>query len=58
MADDLTNRGPQDRAQINVNEDHEMRYWTVACDVAEAELRMAVAAVGTSSEAVRDYLGR
>ena len=58
MADDLSNRGPQDRARIDVNEDHEVRYWTAAYDVTEAELRLAVAAVGTSSEAVREYLGR
>jgi len=28
MADDLKNRGAQDRARVNVNEDHEVRYWT------------------------------
>ena len=27
MADDLTNRGAQDRSRINVNEKHEVRYW-------------------------------
>jgi len=28
MADDTNNRGAQDRGRINVNEDHEIRYWT------------------------------
>lgn len=57
MADDLSNRGPQDRSQINVNESHEMRYWTQALGVTEAKLRSAVAAAGTSAHAIRDYLG-
>ena len=59
MADDLSNRGPQERAQMNVHEEQDdVRYWTAAYDVTEAELRLAVAAVGTSSEAVREHLGR
>ena len=28
MADDRTNRGPQDRSRINLGEDYEVRYWT------------------------------
>jgi hypothetical protein len=28
MADDKTNRGPQDRTRINLSEDYEVRYWT------------------------------
>ncbi len=28
MADDLSKRGPQDATRINVNEAHEVRYWT------------------------------
>ncbi|VTU36181.1 DUF3606 domain-containing protein [Variovorax sp. PBL-E5] len=58
MADDLTNRGGQDRTRINVNEDHEVRYWTKALDVDEATLRKAVAEAGTSAEAVRSFLGK
>nr|WP_291642327.1 DUF3606 domain-containing protein [Bosea sp. (in: a-proteobacteria)] len=27
MADDKTNRGPQDRARVNLSEDYEVRYW-------------------------------
>ena len=27
MADDLANRGPQDRARISLSEEHEVRYW-------------------------------
>ena len=58
MPDDTTQRGAQDRARINVNEDHEIRYWTQALGVTEEELREAVAAVGVSAEAVRDHLGK
>lgn len=56
MSDDLNNRGQQDRARINLNEDHELRYWTEALGVSEARLRQAVQAVGVSADAVRAYL--
>jgi hypothetical protein len=56
MADDLSNRGPQDRARININETHELDYWSEALGCTEQQLRDAVAAVGVSSESVREYL--
>ena len=28
MADDLKNRGAQDRSRVNVHEDCEVRFWT------------------------------
>jgi len=56
MADDLTNRGAQDRARININEPHEVRYWTDALNIDEARLRALVAEVGTSADAVRERL--
>jgi hypothetical protein len=56
MADDLTNRGAQDRARININEPHEVRYWTDALNIDEAQLRALVAEVGPSAEAVRERL--
>ena len=58
MADDLSDRGAQDRARINVNEEHELRYWMEALGVSEKELRAAVSAVGVSAEAVRQRLGK
>ena len=58
MADDTNNRGAQDRGRINVNEDHEIRSWTQALGVTEAQLREAVAAVGVSADAVRQHLGK
>ena len=58
MPDDLSKRGPQDRSRINTSEPHELRYWTQALGVSEAQLRAAVAAAGNSVEAVRRYLGK
>lgn len=58
MPDDKSDRGAQDRARINVNEDHEVRYWTQALGVSEEQLRKAVAAVGVSADAVRQHLGK
>lgn len=56
MSDDLSKRGPQDRSRINVNEPHELRYWTQALGVSESQLRDAVKAVGPSATAVREHL--
>lgn len=56
MSDDLSNVGGADRARINVNEQHELRYWTEALGVDETVLREAVQAVGVSANDVRDYL--
>lgn len=56
MADDLNNRGPQDRARIAVGESHELRYWTLALGVTEDQLKEAVRAVGNGADAVRTYL--
>ena len=58
MADDLNERGAQDRSRINVNEAHEVRYWTQRFGVTEAQLRQAVADVGVSADAVAQHLGK
>jgi Protein of unknown function (DUF3606) len=57
MTDDRTKRGPADAARININEEHELRYWTKTLNVPEAELRDAVAAVGVMTKDVRSHLG-
>lgn len=56
MADDKTNRGPQDRSRINVNEPYEVQYWTKKFGVNEAQLRAAVAKVGVMADDVERYL--
>jgi hypothetical protein len=58
MADDLSKRGPQDATRIIVNELHEVRYWTQALGVTEAQLRSAIAAAGVEVRDVRVYLGK
>ena len=56
MSDDLSNRGAQDRSRINVNEDHEVRYWTEKFGVSADALRNAVTAVGPGADAVAQRL--
>lgn len=47
-----------DDAVIDVTELREVDHWTEALGVTEAELRLAVAAVGDSARDVRDHLGK
>jgi len=56
MGDDRSNRGPQDRARVNVSEDYEVRYWCGKFGCTAAELREAVDAVGVMADAVGAYL--
>ena len=58
MADDLNNRGQQDRTRINVHEEHEVRYWTEALGVSKEQLEAAVKEVGPLASAVRQRLGK
>jgi hypothetical protein len=58
MSDNLNNRGPQDRAHINVNETWEVTYWTKELGVSKEELEKAVKAAGTQATAVRRHLGQ
>ncbi len=54
MPDDLNNRGRPDRAHINVNEEHEVRYWTKELGISEELLKEIVSRVGTSPSKVRE----
>ncbi|MBC3376176.1 DUF3606 domain-containing protein [Pseudomonas sp. SWRI92] len=56
MADDLSNRGPQDRNRINTSEDWELRYWAKEFGVTEDELKAAVKAAGPVADDVRKQL--
>ena len=56
MADDKTRRGPADRSRINVNESYELSYWTKRFNCSAEELRAVVKAVGTSADAVENYM--
>jgi hypothetical protein len=56
MADDKSNSGRQDRQRINVNEDYEVNDWSRKFGVTAAELKRAVATVGTSADDVEQFL--
>ena len=58
MADDLSNRGVQDRARVNISEGHEVRYWTEKWGISAAQLADAVRKVGVSADAVAKQLGK
>jgi len=56
MSDDLKNRGPQDRNQINVNESWELDYWSDKLGVSKDRLKAAVQSVGPAVEEVKAEL--
>lgn len=56
MADDLGKRGPQDRSRVNVNEPHEIAWWTQKFGVSEQQLREAVKKAGVSAKDVETLL--
>lgn len=58
MADNLNERGPQDRSRVNVNEPWELQYWSRKFGVSEDQLKDAVKAAGTSADAVGKHLGK
>jgi CRISPR/Cas system-associated endonuclease Cas3-HD len=58
MADNLGERGMHDRSRINVNQPHEISYWSKKFGVSEAELRSAVEQVGPMADKVEQHLGR
>jgi hypothetical protein len=58
MADDKSNRGPQDAARINIHEDYEVEYWTKKFGVSRSELEAAVAKAGVGADAVAKELGK
>jgi hypothetical protein len=58
MADDTTKRSPQDAARVNVNERHEVAYWTKKWGVTEEKLKEAVTRVGVMVKDVAKHLGK
>ena len=58
MADDLKNRGAQDRARVNIHEVHEIRYWTEKWGITKEQLVAAVGKAGVSVDAVAKELGK
>jgi hypothetical protein len=58
MADDLKNRGSQDRSRINTSEEHEVQYWTKDLGVSAADLKRLVQMHGSSAEKIREVVGK
>lgn len=58
MADDLKQTGARDDTRINVDQDHELTYWSQKLGVSRDQLREAVAKVGPMVKSVQQHLGR
>ncbi len=56
MADDKSNRGPQDRSRISLSEDYEVEYWTDKLGISKSQLEEVVRKVGSSASAVEEEL--
>lgn len=56
MANDTQRAGSPDTRQIDIDKEHDVRYWTKVLGIKPERLREAVKAAGTSIEAVRKYL--
>ena len=56
MADDLNNRGGQDRKRIDVTQDYELRDWAKKFDATPDQVKEAVQAVGDRADDVEMHL--
>jgi len=58
MADDKSNRGPADRARVNIHEPYEVEYWSKEFGVTPAKLRELVGKHGVMTADIRRALGK
>ena len=58
MADDLHNRGAQDRSRISLSEDYEVRYWTKELGLTKEQLAELLRRHGNSAAKIREALGK
>ena len=58
MADDLKQTAKPDDQRINVEQDHELNYWSKELGVSREDLRKAVQAAGPVVKNVRQHLNR
>ncbi len=58
MSDNKSKTGSPDRDRINLSEAYEVQYWTKELGISEKELRDVIQAVGNTSKAVREHLGK
>lgn len=58
MSDDKNNRGPADRARINIHEAYEVEYWSKELGVSPDRLRELVGKHGVIAADIRRALGK
>ena len=58
MSDNLKKTGSADDKRININQPHEVQYWTKTLGVTEAKLSAAVKAAGPMVADVKKNLGK
>lgn len=58
MADNLNQTGRTDDARINLDQDHELAYWSEKLGVSREQLRDAVQAAGPMVKNVQKHLNR
>jgi hypothetical protein len=58
MADDLKKTGKQDDERINVDQDHELSYWSENLGVSRDKLRETVQAAGPMVKDVQRHLNK
>jgi hypothetical protein len=58
MADDLKQTGKPDDARINVEQEHELNYWSQKLGVSRDQLKQAVQRAGPLVKDVQRQLGR
>jgi hypothetical protein len=56
VADDLKKSGPADRARVNLQEEHEVRYWCEQFNCGEDELREAAQTVGPMAADIGTFI--
>lgn len=54
--DNKIKRGPYGNHRVNPHEPNEVKYWCQKLTCTDMQLKHAVRAVGTSADAVRDFL--
>lgn len=58
MADDVKQTGKPDDQRINIEQEHELNYWSRELGVSREELRAAVQNAGPMVKNVRQHLDR
>jgi hypothetical protein len=56
VMDDKEQKGPQDAARVNVNEEYELDYWSKKFRVSKAAVIRAVSVVGVMAKDVSEFL--